>query len=219
MMNKPITMLQSFQFLINHIFNSHIINFNNPLSADEFQLLETYCLNHLDQSCFHIHNKDECKSPNLTYILSYERNYIIFQNNAVIESVVSIPVVYCKNCNHYHAILPYLFISPHCQYSIPFILCVIFDKKYSNLTVEEISEKYGVSKSTIYRWAVRYSHYLNYYNQHKDKYHMSFFVTLLYLYEDILNDIFDKCAYAFFQHDCKLFTSSKNVRTSITSIK
>jgi len=212
-------MLQSFSILIKHIFNSHIINFHNPLSADEFQFLETYYLNNLDQSCFHIHDKIICESPNLKYIQSYERNYITFQNNAIIEDTVMIPVVYCECCGHYHAILPYLFISPYCQYSIPFILCVIFDKQYSHLTVEEISEKYGISISTIYRWLARYSHYLSYYNHIRDKYYMSFFISLLYLYEDVLTDIFDICIHSFFQYDCKLFCTDLNLTVPNNSTK
>ena len=60
-------MLQSFSILIKHIFNSRVINFNNLLSADEFQLIETYYLNHLDKPCLHTHDKDVCDSPNLKY--------------------------------------------------------------------------------------------------------------------------------------------------------
>lgn len=212
-------MLQSFSILIKHIFNSHIINFKNPLSADEFQLLETHLLNHLDKSSFHSHNQSICKSPNLKYIFSYERYYITFQNNTVNESTVHIPVVYCQNCQHYHAILPYLFISPYCQYSIPFILCVLSDKLYSQLTVEEVSEKYSVSISTIYRWISRYSHYLAYYHHIRNKYYMSFFVSLLYLYEDVLVDIFDICSYAFFQYSRKLFYTAPNFNAMNIPIK
>lgn len=212
-------MLQSFSILIKHIFNSHIINFNNPLSADEFQLLEAYYLNNLNKSFIHTHNKDICRSPNLNYVLSYKRNYIIFQHNTVVEDTVSIPVVYCQSCNHYHAILPSLFITPYCQYSIPFILCVIFDKKYSHLTVEKISEKYCISISTIYRWIDRYSYYLNYYNQLRNRYHMNLSISLLYLYEELLHDIFDICVHTLFQYDRKLFNSPKGNDGSKTSIK
>lgn len=212
-------MLQSFSILIKHIFNSRIINFNNPLSADEFQDIETYYLNNLDKSRFHTHDKDICESPNFKYFQSYERNYITFQNNTVIENTVFIPVVYCASCRHYHAVLPYLFISPRCQYSIPFILCVIFDKQYSHLTVEQISEKYCISISTIYRWTSRYFYYLSYYNHIRNKYYMSFFISLLYLYEDVLIDIFDICILAFFQYDRKLFYTVPSLTDSITSVK
>ncbi len=151
-MNSPVTMLQSFSILIKDIFNSNTINFLSPLSHQEFQALETYCLNHYQKASFHSHDGEVCYSPNLKYILSYRRNYITFRNNNVIEGTASIPVLYCENCRHYHAILPCQFVVPYCQYSIPFIFYVIYDKKYSSLTVEKISEKYGIAPATIYRW-------------------------------------------------------------------
>ena len=205
---KTTIMIQLFPLSIKHFFSLRNISFNNPLSKDEFQLLETYYLNNLNKSCFHSYNNIPCKSPNLKYICSYSRNYIIFKNNTVIENRVDIPVVYCSSCRHCHAILPHHFISPRCQYSIPFILHVIFDKFHSNLTAEKICSKYHIAMSTLYRWLDKYSCYLNYYVQLRNKYIMHFFVSLLYFYEELLNDIFDICASAFFQFNRKLFSHS-----------
>lgn len=67
---------------------------------------------------------------------------------------------YCSNDGHYHSLLPLDTIVPYCQYSLSFILCAVFDKLYSLLTVEEIVYKYSISKSTIYRWVEKYSIYM-----------------------------------------------------------
>jgi hypothetical protein len=77
--------------------------------------------------------------------------------------------------------------------------------------VEKISEKYCISISTIYRWIDRYSYYLNYYNQLRNRYHMNLSINLLYLYEEQLHDIF--------QYDRKLFNSPNSNDGSKTSIK
>lgn len=63
-MNQPIIMLQSFSVLIKHIFNSHTVNFSDPLSSDEFQFLETYCLNNIARSDFHSSGSSICRSSN-----------------------------------------------------------------------------------------------------------------------------------------------------------
>lgn len=207
-MNPPATMVQSFSVLIKHIFQTCPINFNHPLSASEFQLLETFLLNHLELSAFHIHDDHICKSPNFKFFISYDRYFITFRDNAVVEETVSIPVLYCENCKHFHAVLPHLFIVPHCQYSIPFILSVLFDKFYSSLTVNDVSNKYGISISTIYRWIKKYMCYLRYYMQLRNSYRMSFFISMIYLYEDVMNDIYDLSSHALFQYDRKLFAPS-----------
>lgn len=181
-----------------------MINYRNPLNLDEFQYLETYLLNSLNDCEYHYYNDEICQSPHLKQTHSYNRNYITFTHNKVTEGQVSVPVLYCDNDQHYHAILPLSLIVPHCQYSLSFILSVIFDKLYSILTVDEIADKYNISKSTIYRWIERYSSYLHYYYQLRHKYHRSLFITLTYLSEELIDDIFEVSGKTLFQYDCKL---------------
>ncbi|HBK52428.1 DUF6431 domain-containing protein, partial [Syntrophomonas wolfei] len=54
----------------------------------------------------------------------------------------------CDSCGHTHALLPE-FLIPYRSYSLLFILAVL--KDYC-LTIEKISEKYGIAASTIYTW-------------------------------------------------------------------
>lgn len=200
-------MIQNFIINIKNIFNKNTINFQNPLSPKELQSLESYCLNNLKTSSFHSHHDTVCKSPNMKYFASYTRNYITFCNNTVVEEKCSIPVVYCSSCKHYHAVLTHFFIVPYCQYSIPFILCVLFDKYCTSLTVEEIVNKYNISTSTLYRWINKFSFYLNYYRQLRNKYCMNIFISLLYCFTEIINDLFDISGHSLFQHDRNLYSS------------
>lgn len=189
---------------IKSLFNRNIINFLDPLTLDEFQSLELHCLNKLDHSKIHFHNGQPCKSPNMKYVCSYQRSYITFRNNRMIDELCEIAVVYCESCNHYHAILPNLSIVPHCQYSIFFILCVLYDKKCNQLTVEKVVEKYNISVSTLYRWLEKYSYYYSVYQQLRNKFRMHFFACLLDHYEEVIMDLFDICAQSLFQHNCNL---------------
>lgn len=197
-------MIQHFAISFNRFFNSNSIHFYDPLSADEFQLLELFYINHLETSSFHCHHDGVCKSPNLACKFSYTRNYITFKNNSVIEGSVDVPVFYCESCHHYHALLPLHFIAPYCQYSISFILCVLQDKLYSSLTVKEITEKYTISKSTLYRWMNKYHFILSCYLRLRNKYCTILYLCLLYCFEEVVNDLFDMTSFSLFQCNRKL---------------
>lgn len=164
-------------------------------------------------SSFHSHNDTVCKSPNLKYVLSYTRNYVIFKDNQIIDEKLNIPVFYCSSCKHYHAVLPYLFILPYSQYSIPFILCVLFDKKYTDMTVNEIVDKYHIAVSTLYRWIKKYNHYLTYYHSLRNKYKEEMVKSLMNHYSELLDDIFDISAHALFQINRKLFNTPVSLHT------
>ena len=204
-------MIQYFKLNFKKICSQiNIQNFQKSLSLHDFQKLETNLLNNIDDAHYHTHTnnvgiKERCKSPNSVYKMSYERNYIVYQDNKIIESKCKIPVVYCQNCNHFHALLPHHFIVPYCQYSLSFILLVIYDKSQKILTVEEIRKKYNISISTIYRWEVRFSMYLRIYIQIRNKYNMNIFISLLDHYETLLNDLFDISGYTFLENNCNLF--------------
>lgn len=197
-------MLQSTRKKINTFFNNSHINFLNPITVQELQLFIDYFLSSPD-SPFHSHNNNICKYPNIRYALSYTRSYIIFKDGKIIDDILDIPVFYCDNCKHYHAFLPHHFILPYSQYSIPFILCVLYDKKYTDMTVNQIVDKYQIAVSTLYRWIKRYNHYLTYYQHLRNKYRDELLKSLINHYSEILDDIFDICTHALFQLNRKLF--------------
>lgn len=192
-------MIQQFYLSIKNFFNSRTVNYHHPLSADELQSLNTYLMNHMEHASFHSHNGDTCRSPKLHYTFSYGRNYITSDNGRIIEGTIQVPVFRCDSCHHFHALLPLLFISPYCQYSIPFILSVLYDKYCLKMTAEKICSKYNISISTLYRWIGRFSQFLRIYLLLRNRYRMSFLETALCSYEELLNDIFDICSAALFQ--------------------
>ena len=115
--------------------------------------------------------------------------------------MITIPVLYCKNDKHYHAVLPNSIIVPYSSFSIFFILKVLALKSYSAFTVEEITERFCISTSTLYRWISKYNAYLRIFNTLKNRYHMHFFVHLIYDFSNVIHDIFDFNLHTLFQYD------------------
>lgn len=200
-------MIQNFSLNIKSIFNSQQIRFYNDPVFSQIQHLETYCLNHLELSSVHTHNDSPCKSSNVKYYRSYQRHYVSF-HGVIDDQILNVPVVYCENDKHYHSILLSYFIVPHSSYSICFILYVLSCKKYTSLTVEMMTDKFGISISTLYRWINKYNSYLRIFMTLKDKYHMNFFIHMLYNYTDIIDEMFDINLHTLFQSDRKQFHQS-----------
>lgn len=198
-------MIQNFNETFKSFFKSKSINFYKPINSMEFQCLQMHCMHHLEDVSFHSHNDKICKSPNLDYVSSYHRNYIIFDTNTLIEDVVTIPVFYCHGCQTYHALLPNVCIVPYCQYSLFFILQVLFDKYNTKLTVDNIVNKYHISKSTLYRWIDKYSSILSYYKQLRHKYSCHILIVLFYCHFDLIHDFFDITGYSLFQMKRRLY--------------
>lgn len=90
--------------------------FNQPVS-DQIEKIESYCLNYVNLSSVHTHNDLSCKSSNLVYFKSYSRHYIYFRNT-VHDDMITIPVLYCKNDGHFHAVLPNSVFIPHSSFSL-----------------------------------------------------------------------------------------------------
>lgn len=65
----------------------------NDLVINEFN---TFCMNSLNDIPYHSHKSLNC---------SYSRSFIVYKDNTVTTHSISIPVFYCGNCNHYHALL------------------------------------------------------------------------------------------------------------------
>ena len=89
------------------------------------------------------------KHPDWKKHATYERYIISFENGKTINCQVIIIRYRCASCGHTHALLPE-FLIPYRSYSILFIISVLKDYFAKSLTIEKISEKYGISASTIY---------------------------------------------------------------------
>ena len=98
-------MIQDFSLIIKHAFTSQNYSFFNQPVSDQIEKIESYCLNYVNLSSVHTHNDLSCKSSNLVYFKSYSRHYIYFRNT-VHDDMITIPVLYCKNDGHFHAVLP-----------------------------------------------------------------------------------------------------------------
>lgn len=88
-------------------------------------------MNSLNDIPYHSHKSLKCSYPDLTYYQSYLRSFIVYKDNTVMTHSLSIPVFYCRSCNHYHALLPAPFLIPHEQASIGLILSVLFDSFFT----------------------------------------------------------------------------------------
>lgn len=202
-------MIQNFFINIKSILKSNYLNILDPLSPDEFETLETYCTNSLNTASEHIHYFHDgslrCQSPNLSFYKNYSRTYITYSNNRVIDTEVTVPVFYCESCEHFHAVLPNFLVIPNCQFSLSFILMVLYDKFHSTLTVDEIINKYQISVSTLYRWMERYKQYMIIYMHLRNQYTYSMLISLMYIADEIIDEIFETTGFTLFQYDRRLF--------------
>ena len=178
-------MIQDFILNIKSAFDSQNIKFYNEPSFSQIRDFEFYCLNHLELSSLHTHNGIVCKSSNIKYYQSYQRHYISFHNGQIDDQMLEVPVMYCRNDGHFHSIL----------------------KMFSSLTIEKIVNIFQISVSTLYRWIKKYSYYLRIFSFLKNKYHMHFFIHLIYDYESLISDIFGMTLHTLFQNSRKLFQS------------
>lgn len=152
----------------------------------------------------HFHNNIGCKVSNIKY---YLRHYVSFHSSTVDNQLFEVPVIYCYNDKYLHSVLSIAFIIPHSSYSIFFVLHVLSLKMFSSLTIEKIVNIFQISVSTLYRWIKKYSYYLRIFSFLKNKYHMHFFIHLIYDYESLISDIFGMTLHTLFQNSRKLFQS------------
>lgn len=142
-------------------FKEKVFNFHSyvQLGIDQLNKYITFHVKNIHLSHFHSHNCDTCRSPQLKLVGSYERHLVCHVNGELISDLVDIPVYYCKNCKHYHALLPSLLVIPYYQYSLSFILNVLHERLYRRRLVLEILEKYEIAKSTFYEWMKKFELY------------------------------------------------------------
>lgn len=79
------------------------IFFDEPVFS-QIEKIEHYCLNNITDSSIHTHNGVSCRSSQLVYFRSYSRHYVSFHHD-VHDDMMTIPVLYCKNDGHYHALI------------------------------------------------------------------------------------------------------------------
>ena len=137
---------------------------------------EDFCsfINELSsQSCCYDHHSDKSrkkpkKIPCKLTKRKYSRYLITFYNGQIDVKTIEIPLMYCKDTNGYHALLPAFFIISKHQYSIQFILSVLiyWDNHKNDKTACSISTKFNIPRSTMYRWKKDYSRYLILYKKH-----------------------------------------------------
>ena len=197
-------MIQDFTLNIKSAFNSFDFKLFDEPDFDTVERIESYCLNNINASSLHTHNHSACRSSQLVYFRNYSRHYVAF-HGTVQDKIITIPVLYCKNDRHYHAVLPNSIIVPHSSFSVFFILKVLVLKSCSSFTVEKLIEIFHISTSTLYRWISKYNAYLKIFNTLKNRYHMHFFIHLIYDFSHVINDIFDFDLHTLFQYDRILF--------------
>lgn len=184
-------------------FNNNSIS--HQYTVDDFQSFETYILNHPEKLTPHIHKTNICSYPNIKYFRSYERNFIYRNKHRNIYAKCMIAVVYCDNCECFHALLPYAFIIPYYQYSLAFVISVLYDRLSCHLTVQEITDKYDISKNTLYRWIDAYKHYYRMFMTMRNKKHMDFFVSFFADPVEFVDALFDITLTTLFQKNLELF--------------
>ncbi|MGN1182426.1 MAG: helix-turn-helix domain-containing protein [Faecalibacillus sp.] len=197
-------MIQDFALNIKKAFHSLGFHFFDEPVFSQIEKIEHYCLNNITASSIHTHNGVSCKSSHLVYFRSYSRHYVSFHRD-VHDDMMTIPVLYCKNDGHYHALLPNSIFVPHSSFSIFFILHVLSMKYFSSATVEKITEMFQISVSTLYRWIDKYNAYLRIFTFLKNRYHMHFFIHLIYDFCNVINDLFELNLHTLFQNDRTLF--------------
>lgn len=200
----PYKMIQDFYLLIKNYFNSNDIsddNINNVINE------ATYNLNYIDH---HTHRLDKCRYPNIIYHGSYKR-YLIYidKNNEMVTDEINVPVYYCPNCEHYHAILPNTNIIPYVHYSLSFILSVLNDHIVNGHTINQIIEDYQISVSNYYRWYYSYKCYMNIYIKLRNNKNMSIFTRSILEKIEVINDIYSVCGSTLLQKNCRLFKQTK----------
>ncbi len=91
------------------------------------------------------------KHPQWSYFASYERDLISIEKGLPITYRITVSRIICSSCCHTHAVLPEIII-PYGSYSLIFILSVLRDYYLSNMTVQELCDKYMIASSTLYAW-------------------------------------------------------------------
>lgn len=93
-----------------------------------------------------------CASPPENYVKNgnYCRYFIHMEDGAVHSQLISITIEKCSSCNKSHAVLHFLII-PYSQFSLGFIVTLLYFRLTRKMTVLEICDFFGISESTYHR--------------------------------------------------------------------
>ncbi len=114
-------------------------------SVSLFQIyMETY--NPAQEICPSCHAAGHCIP-----FSTYRRNLIdLFQGKILIHTIL-ISRCKCQNCGHTHSILPDCII-PYGQYSLLFILKILFKYFFHRQTINSLCQNYQITPAILYRW-------------------------------------------------------------------
>lgn len=202
-------MIQDTYLLFNQFFNniSSFIDLNH-LSDSIINDFNTFCINSLDKIPYHSHKSKKCNYSNLNYYQSYTRDFIVYIDDTILTYSLVIPVFYCQNCNHYHALLPAPFLIPHEQASVAFILCVLYDRFFNKMKVAQILDKYNLSQTTYYRWINRYKMYYRIFITLYNRKSFSFFTMAVTHFIEMSQSFFYVTGSSLFENTFKLFSNT-----------
>ena len=90
-------------------------------------------------------------SGTLTPFASYKRNVVDIVDGTTVYNCITVQRMICSSCGHTHAVLPD-FLIPYCQYSLPFVLRVLWNYFTGSKTIAELCEQVQITSSMLYRW-------------------------------------------------------------------
>lgn len=180
------------------------------VSFDAFESFEKFVIKnmelHLSHSFMENNKRNICTYSKVKPHSSYPRYFCSLENGRFVSKKVRVSVVYCPNCHHYHSVIPYALIVPYSQYSLSFVLSVLYEKIVLHEKVETITRKYDISISTLYRWIRKYSVFLRLFLRTSESCTDDLLKKLKEAGHKILKSMFDAYGIAIFQFDRKLFS-------------
>lgn len=119
-----------------------------------------------DCNCFDDFVCPCCKQKGcLSFHKTYDRNITYYKDGQVVNDIIPITVLVCKNCKNYpgrqkyHALLPD-FIFPYHINNANIILSALYLKLIKQMKVEEIITKFNITHKLFYDWLYKFIIYL-----------------------------------------------------------
>ena len=120
-----------------------------------FEILKDVQLELINVKCGECGVKDS-----LVRYCRYVRFVTFILNGIVVTERLELYRYKCSVCGRTHVVIPGTQVIPYGRYSLEFILHVLMEHIERKITVQEITEKYQISTSTIYEWKKKFEkHY------------------------------------------------------------
>ncbi len=107
-----------------------------------------------------------CKQKGcLSLYKTYDRNITYYEDGQVVDDIIPITVLICKNCKNYpnkqkyHALLPD-FILPYHIKAANMILSALHLRLIKKMKIEEILAKFNITHKLFYDWLYKFIIYL-----------------------------------------------------------